>query len=146
MKYDEVPLIIHNDSSRLSRIVALPSESKANVAARKLVATYKAQLLAPYTSLSNNAMTKTYEVLALAALAAQNKHEAALLEIMNEIGDLDRELVDKAMEVLGDQSATAVWFVSTSSPLGKSPLQAMADGQREEVLRVLTAIEHGLVV
>ncbi len=92
-------------------------------------------------------MAKTYGQLALAARAAHEKHEAALLEIMTELGGLDRELVDKALDVLGDPAATAAWLAGVSPPLGgKSPLEAMADDQREEVLRVLAAIEHGLVL
>lgn len=92
-------------------------------------------------------MKKTYKLLAQAAQVAQDKHQAALAKIMAELRDLDRELVDKALEVFGDQSATAAWLAAERRVLGgKSPLQAMADGQRNEVLALLAAIEHGLIL
>ncbi len=89
----------------------------------------------------------TYKLLAQAAQVANDKHQAAVVKVMNELRALDSELVDKALHVIGSPPATANWLAATSSPLGgKTPLQALANGQRDEVLRLLAAIEYGIVV
>ncbi len=92
-------------------------------------------------------MKSTYKQLAQAAQIAHVKHDTALAKILAELKGVDPDIVDRAVLVWGDQSAAAAWFASASPPLGgKSPLQAMAESRRADVLALLAAIEHGLVL
>lgn len=58
---------------------------------------------------------------------------------------LDPETAKLAQDILDDPENIADWFTEEVESLGwRTPWQCIAEGEREEVQRILNAIAHGL--
>ncbi len=83
----------------------------------------------------------------LARLAEHQQFQEARsrLELLDNLREIDPEVVERAVYVFDDQSDAASWFTKPVITLGNiTPLQALAAGRREDVLRVLNEIFYGL--
>ena len=73
------------------------------------------------------------------------QHERSLLEMLDGLRDIDPEVADQAIHVFDDRTGAAAWLANPVRSLdGVTPLQALAEGKREDVLRVLHQIRHGV--
>lgn len=82
----------------------------------------------------------------LTDLAAKHERgfQRELEAILKAVGAIDREVASRAVSVLG-RSAAARWLASRNITLGSTtPLCALAEGHRDQVLAVLGRIEHGI--
>lgn len=87
------------------------------------------------------------DIAELAQLAElhQLQHERLLLEVFDGLHDIDPEVADRAIHVFDDRTGAATWLANPVRSLGGvTPLQALAEGRREDVLRVLNQILHGI--
>lgn len=61
------------------------------------------------------------------------------------LGALDSELATRATNAFGTDEKAAAYLARELEPLGnRSAYQALADGDRDKVLQLLAAIEHGM--
>lgn len=68
----------------------------------------------------------------------QLQHEHSLLELLDHLRAIDPELAERAIYVFDDKASAAGWLASPVMPLGGvMSLQVLAEGRREDVLRVL---------
>lgn len=75
----------------------------------------------------------------------QLQHERSLLELLDALRDIDPEVAERAVEVFSDKTSAARWLTNPVRSLGGViPLQALVDGKREDVLRALQQIRHGV--
>lgn len=75
----------------------------------------------------------------------QLQHERSLLELLDALRDIDPKVAERTVEVFDDKTSAASWLASPVRSLGGvTPLQALAEGKREDVLRVLHQIRHGI--
>ena len=75
----------------------------------------------------------------------QSQVERSLLELLDRLREIDPEIAARAVYVFDDQTDAALWFTKPVITLGgMTPLQALAKGRREDVLRVLNEILYGL--
>lgn len=75
----------------------------------------------------------------------QLQHENTLLELLDNLRAIDPEVAAQAIRVFDDKASAAGWLASLVRSLGgATPLQALADGRRADVLRVLGQIAHGV--
>lgn len=82
----------------------------------------------------------------LTDLAAKHEHafQRELEAILKALGTIDREVASRAVSVLG-RSAAARWLTSRNITLASTtPLCALAEGRRDQVLAALGRIEHGI--
>ena len=87
------------------------------------------------------------DIAELAQLAElhQLQHERSLLELLDNLRDIDPEVAERAVDAFDDKTSAANWLTSPVRSLGDiAPLQALAEGKREDVLRVLHQIMHGV--
>ena len=87
------------------------------------------------------------DIVELAQLAElhQLQHERSLLEVFDGLRAIDPEVADQATHVFDDRTGAAAWLANPVRSLGGvTPLQALAEGRREDVLRVLHQILHGI--
>ena len=87
------------------------------------------------------------DITELAQLAElhQLQHERSLLELLDALRDIDPGVAERAVDVFDDKTSAAGWLASPVRSLGDiAPLQALAEGKREDVLRVLHQIMHGV--
>ena len=87
------------------------------------------------------------DIAELAQLAElhQLQHERSLLELLDNLRDIDPEVAERAVDTFDDKASAANWLASPVRSLGDiTPLQALAEGKREDVLRVLHQIRHGV--
>ncbi|MBI5115046.1 DUF2384 domain-containing protein [Candidatus Poribacteria bacterium] len=83
----------------------------------------------------------------LAKLAERYQHESeqSLMAMLDNLRDIDPEIADIALRVFNDRAKAIHWLASPVRSLGDiAPLQALAEGKREDVLRVLHQIMHGV--
>lgn len=73
----------------------------------------------------------------------QRKHEQALLEMLKHLQKIDLEVADRTVDVFGDKAKAARWLANPVRSLGSVPLQLLAQGRRQDVLKVLLQILHG---
>jgi len=91
--------------------------------------------------------TGTMKITELAQLADLHKlqHEHSLLEMLDGLREIDPEVTERAFYVFGDRTKAAAWLANPVRSLGGvMPLQALAEGRREDVLRVLDQVCHGV--
>ncbi len=75
----------------------------------------------------------------------QSQQEHSQLELLDHLREIDPEVVERAVYVFDDKADAASWFTKPVMTLdGITPLQALAEGRREDVLRVLNGILYGL--
>lgn len=75
----------------------------------------------------------------------QLQHERSLLDLLDHLRAIDPEVAERAIYVFDDKASAANWLASPVMSLGGvMPLQALAEGKREDVLRVLGQILHGV--
>jgi len=75
----------------------------------------------------------------------QLQHENTLLEMLDNLRTIDPEIAAQAVSVFDDKTTAAGWLASSVRSLGgATPLQALAEGRRADVLRVLGQIAHGV--
>lgn len=75
----------------------------------------------------------------------QLQHERSLLEQLDALRDIDPDVVRQTVEVFDDKTNAANWLASPVGSMGGViPLQALVDGKREDVLRALQQIRHGV--
>ena len=87
------------------------------------------------------------DIAELAQLAElhQLQHERSLLELLDHLRDIDPEVAERAVDAFDDKTSAASWIANPVRSLGDiAPLQALAEGKREDVLRVLHQIMHGV--
>ncbi len=87
------------------------------------------------------------DIAELAQLAElhQLQHEHSLLEMLDNLQAIDPEVAERAIHVFDDKTGAATWLANPVRSLGGvTPLQALAEGRREDVLRVLHQILHGI--
>lgn len=87
------------------------------------------------------------DIAELAQLAElqQLQHERLLLELLEHLRAIDPEVAERAIHVFDDKASAANWLaIPVMSLGGVMPLQALAEGKREDVLRVLGQILHGV--
>ena len=78
------------------------------------------------------------EELASLAERSRSKFERSLTEVLDSLRDIDPEVADQALYVFDNRTKTVCWLASPVRSLGGvTPLQALAEGRREDVLRVL---------
>lgn len=83
--------------------------------------------------------------LARLAERQQLKEKRARREMLDLLRDIDPEVAERAVYVFHDKTDAANWLASPVLTLGGvTPLQALAEGRREDVLRVLNEIFYGL--
>jgi len=75
----------------------------------------------------------------------QLSEEHSRQELLDHLREIDPEIVERAVYVFDDQTDAAIWLTKPVITLsGITPLQALAKGKREDVLRVLNGILYGL--
>ena len=75
----------------------------------------------------------------------QSQQERSQLELLDHLRQIDPEVAERAVYVFDDKSHAALWLTKSVITLGNiTPLQALAEGKREDVLRVLNGIFYGL--
>lgn len=87
------------------------------------------------------------DIVELAQLAElhQLQYERSLLELLDGLQVIDPEVAEQAIHVFDDRTGAAAWLASPVRSLGGvTPLQALAEGRREDVLRVLHQILYGV--
>lgn len=87
------------------------------------------------------------DITELAQLAElqQLQHERSLLELLDALRAIDPEVAERAIYVFDDKTSAAGWLANPVMSLGGvMPLQALAEGRRADVLRVLGQISHGV--
>lgn len=87
------------------------------------------------------------DITELAQLAAlhQLQDERSLLELLDALRDIDPEVTQRTVEVFDDKGSAARWLTNPVRSLGGViPIQALAEGKREDVLHVLQQIRHGV--
>lgn len=83
--------------------------------------------------------------LAQLAELQQLQHERSLLELLDHLRTIDPEVAERAIYVFDDRTSAANWLANPVISLGGvMPLQVLAEGKREDVLRVLGQILHGV--
>lgn len=88
---------------------------------------------------------KKIEELASLAEQARSGLDHSLIELLDRLQDLDPEIVDMMLRVFGDSTKAARWLANSVMSLGGvTPLRALAEGRREDVLRVLHQISYGI--
>ncbi len=83
----------------------------------------------------------------LAELAERRQlsEEHSRQELLDHLRKLDPELAARVVYVFDDKSHAALWLTKSTIILDNiTPLQALAEGNREDVLRVLNGILYGL--
>lgn len=98
---------------------------------------------------SSSKRPSTETLVSLAAVARQREqaYRRDLSDIFRRLEVVDAELAQKTVETLGARDKAAIWLNAPQLGLGgQSPLQVAAEGRRDDVLRVLGAIEHGFSV
>ncbi|TAM43562.1 MAG: DUF2384 domain-containing protein [Gammaproteobacteria bacterium] len=83
----------------------------------------------------------------LARLAEHNqlRHEHTLVDMFDALRSIDPEVAEQTIYVFGDRTKAARWLTGPIKSLGGvRPLQVLAEGKREDVLRVLHQIGHGV--
>jgi len=75
----------------------------------------------------------------------QLQHGHSRLDLLDHLRQIHPEIADRAVHVFNDKTKAAGWLVSRVRSLGgATPLQALAEGRRDDVLRVLGQIVHGV--
>lgn len=75
----------------------------------------------------------------------QLQHEHSLLEMLDHLRAIDPEVTKRTVDAFDDKTSAANWLTNPVRSLGGvTPLQALAEGRREDVLRVLNQIGHGV--
>lgn len=75
----------------------------------------------------------------------QSRHEHALLEVLDSLRAIDPGVTEQVIRVFGDRASATSWLINPVRSLGGViPLRALADGKREDVVRVLNQIGHGV--
>jgi hypothetical protein len=75
----------------------------------------------------------------------QFRHECTLLKMLDSLRGIDPKVAERAVYVFDDQTDAAHWLTKPVLTLGGiTPLQALAEGRREDVLWVLNEIFYGL--
>jgi uncharacterized protein (DUF2384 family) len=75
----------------------------------------------------------------------QSRHERSLREILDRLRQIDPEVAERAVYVFSGKSGAAHWITSPVLTLGSiTPLQALAEGRRRDVLHVLSDLFYGL--
>ncbi len=75
----------------------------------------------------------------------QLQHERSLLEMLDNLRAIEPELAERAIYVFDDKTGAAAWLANSVRSLGGvTPLQALAEGRREDVLRALDQIVYGV--
>lgn len=76
---------------------------------------------------------------------ARGKYEQDLVGIFRKLKKVDSEVASLAMEVWDDEVDTSLYLASPVPVLaGKSPLEALKNGDRDEVISILYRIEYGI--
>lgn len=89
-------------------------------------------------------MTNDMEELVVRAERYQEEFTKHVNEVFAQLQTLDPGLANYTVEVLEDRLDAALWMLMPNHALkGKSPLSAVADGCRQDVLDILGRIEHG---
>lgn len=90
---------------------------------------------------------RAYASLARTAEKAAAARLKALKRCFQDLKTIDPKLAAAAVDTLGDKEHAAVWLGTSHQGLaGDSPYRAVATDRRDEVLRILAAIEHGFPV
>ena len=75
----------------------------------------------------------------------QLQHEHSLLEMLDNLRAIEPEVAERAIHVFDDKTGAATWLANPVRSLGGvTPLQALAEGRREDVLRALDQIVYGV--
>ena len=83
--------------------------------------------------------------LARLAERQQLKEENSRQELLDHLREIDPEVTERAVYVFDDQTDAAIWLTKPVITLGGiTPLQTLAEGRREDVLRVLNELFYGL--
>lgn len=73
------------------------------------------------------------------------QHQHALLEVLDSLRTIDPGVTEQVIRVFGERARAANWLINPVRSLGGViPLRALAEGKREDVLRVLGQILHGV--
>lgn len=83
----------------------------------------------------------------LARLAERHRsrEKRSQLKMLDLLRQIDPEVAKQAVHVFNDKTDAAEWLASPILTLGGiTPLQALAEGKREDVLRVLNGILYDL--
>lgn len=80
------------------------------------------------------------------AKQAERSYERELVEIFNELKQQDPEIAEAALCLYEGNKTTAAKFITTQvAALGEiSPLYALDNGQREDVLVLMRRLEEGI--
>ncbi len=83
--------------------------------------------------------------LARLAKLQQFQEERSQLEMLDHLREIDPEVAERAVYVFDDKTDAAHWLAKPVLSLGGvTPLQALAAGRREDVLRVLDQLFYGI--
>ncbi len=87
----------------------------------------------------------TQDKLSKLANQTRKNYEDELLRIFKKLKEDDLEVASIALELLGDLVHATEFLAMLAKSLGnKSPLQAIEEGQRQEVLDLIGRLEHGI--
>ena len=76
---------------------------------------------------------------------ARKNYECELVEIFHKLEEEGPEVATTALELWGDVNKTATYLASPVQALaGKSPLEAVDNGDRQVVMDLLFRLEHGI--
>lgn len=90
-------------------------------------------------------MKQAYASLALATEKAASIQLKTLIRCFETLETIDRTLATAAADTLCSREHAAIWLGESHPELrGDSPYRAVASGRRDEVFRILNAIEHGI--
>lgn len=83
--------------------------------------------------------------LAADAAECQSQYAHCLRQTFVRFSALDQDLSSMAIRALGNEDAAAHWLASPLKTLGNAtPLEAIGEGKRRQVVDILTRIEHGV--
>ncbi len=75
----------------------------------------------------------------------QLNHERPARELLGYLRKIDPGIAERIVEVFGDETLASRWLVSPVRSLRSlTPLQALAESRRGDVLTVLNQIFHGI--
>lgn len=75
----------------------------------------------------------------------QLQYERSLLDLLEHLRQIDPEVADRTVYVFGDKAMAAHWLANPVRTLGGAvPLRLLAQGKRQDVLKILHQILHGI--
>lgn len=84
------------------------------------------------------------EQLCVSILERKRAWDEAAFEFFIQLKEVDPLLAQALIKAFGEEARAISWCVSVSPFLGRTPIELISQGQRQEVMDELMRIEHGV--